>query len=68
MNILGISCIYHDSVACLVRDGDVLAAAQKERITRKKHDPRFPKNAIEIWGTLNNSITSHGIEYALLHI
>lgn len=47
MNILGISCFYHDSAACLVRDGEILAAAQEERFTRKKHDPRFPKNAIQ---------------------
>jgi len=44
--VLGISCFYHDSAACLVRDGDILAAAQEERFTRKKHDPRFPKNAV----------------------
>jgi carbamoyltransferase len=47
MNILGISCFYHDSAACLVRDGDIVAAAQEERFTRKKHDPRFPAKAIE---------------------
>jgi carbamoyltransferase len=46
MNILGISCFYHDSAACLVRDGEIIAAAQEERFTRKKHDPDFPKNAI----------------------
>jgi carbamoyltransferase len=46
MDILGISCFYHDSAACLVRDGKILAAAQEERFTRKKHDPRFPKKAI----------------------
>ncbi|MGB6378813.1 MAG: carbamoyltransferase N-terminal domain-containing protein, partial [Syntrophobacteria bacterium] len=46
MYILGISCFYHDSAACLVKDGSILAAAQEERFTRKKHDPRFPKNAI----------------------
>jgi len=45
--ILGISCFYHDSAACLVRDGDILAAVQEERFTRKKHDPKFPKNAIK---------------------
>ncbi|MBI4775837.1 MAG: carbamoyltransferase [Deltaproteobacteria bacterium] len=44
--ILGISCFYHDAAACLVRDGDVLAAAQEERFTRKKHDPSFPGNAV----------------------
>jgi len=47
MYILGISCFYHDSAACLVRDGRISAAAQEERFTRKKHDPRFPKNAIK---------------------
>jgi carbamoyltransferase len=47
MYILGISCFYHDSAACLVKDGYILAAAQEERFTRKKHDPRFPKNAIK---------------------
>lgn len=47
MNILGISAFYHDSAACLVRDGIILAAAQEERFTRKKHDAGFPKNAID---------------------
>jgi carbamoyltransferase len=46
VNILGISAFYHDSAACLVRDGQVLAAAQEERFTRKKHDARFPVHAI----------------------
>jgi len=46
MNILGISAFYHDSAACLVRDGKIIAAAQEERFTRKKHDFNFPKNAI----------------------
>ena len=47
MNILGISAFYHDSAACLVRDGEIIAAAQEERFTRKKHDSAFPKNAVE---------------------
>ena len=47
MNILGISAFYHDSAACLARDGDIVAAAQEERFTRKKHDHRFPAKAIE---------------------
>ena len=47
MNILGISAYYHDSAATLVRDGDIVAAAQEERFTRKKHDYRFPQNAID---------------------
>lgn len=44
--ILGISAFYHDSAAAIVRGGEIIAAAQEERFTRKKHDPRFPKNAI----------------------
>ncbi len=47
MYILGISAFYHDSAACLVKDGDIIAAAQEERFTRKKHDFRFPINAIK---------------------
>ncbi len=47
MNILGISAFYHDSAACLVRDGEIVAAAQEERFTRKKHDYRFPVKAVE---------------------
>ncbi len=47
MNILGISCFYHDSSAALLQDGRVTAAAQEERWTRKKHDTRFPENAIK---------------------
>jgi carbamoyltransferase len=47
VNILGISAFYHDSAACLVRDGRIIAAAQEERFTRKKHDPAFPKGAVE---------------------
>ncbi|HEV7823130.1 MAG TPA: carbamoyltransferase N-terminal domain-containing protein, partial [Burkholderiales bacterium] len=46
MNILGISAFYHDSAACLVRDGDIVAAAQEERFSRKKHDAGFPRQAI----------------------
>lgn len=44
--ILGISAFYHDSAAALVRDGQIVAAAQEERFSRSKHDPRFPRNAI----------------------
>jgi carbamoyltransferase len=46
MNILGISAYYHDSAAALVQDGRIIAAAQEERFTRKKHDPGFPAQAI----------------------
>lgn len=44
--ILGLSAFYHDSAAALLRDGEIVAAAQEERFTRKKHDPGFPKEAI----------------------
>lgn len=47
MDILGISAFYHDSAACLVRDGEILAAAQEERFTRKKHDHAFPIRAAQ---------------------
>src|SRR5262249_18987518 len=47
MRILGLSAYYHDSAAALVEDGEILAAAQEERFSRKKHDARFPKNAID---------------------
>ncbi len=46
MNILGISAFYHDSAACLLQDGRIVAAAQEERFTRRKHDFSFPKNAV----------------------
>ena len=45
MNILGLSAFYHDSAACLVREGEIIAAAQEERFTRKKHDAGFPEQA-----------------------
>lgn len=47
MLILGISAFYHDSAAAILRDGEIIAAAQEERFTRKKHDASFPKNAVE---------------------
>ena len=47
MRILGISAYYHDSAAALIEDGRILAAAQEERFTRKKHDASFPHNAVQ---------------------
>ena len=47
MIIIGISAFYHDSAACLLKDGEIIAAAQEERFTRKKHDQNFPINAIK---------------------
>jgi len=46
-SILGISAFYHDSAACILKDGEIIAAAQEERFTRKKHDPSYPHNAVE---------------------
>jgi carbamoyltransferase len=46
MQVLGISCFYHDAAACLVDDGEIVAAAQEERFTRIKHDQNFPENAV----------------------
>lgn len=66
MNILGISCFYHDSAACLVRDGKILAAAQEERFTRKKHDPRFPSNAIK-YCLEKGGISSQDLDYAVFY-
>jgi carbamoyltransferase len=53
MYILGISAFYHDSAACLLKDGEIISAAQEERFTRKKHDHNFPVNAVKY--CLNNS-------------
>ena len=44
--ILGLSCYYHDSASALLKNGEIVAAAQEERFSRKKHDSRFPKNAV----------------------
>ncbi len=58
MNILGISAFYHDSAACLVKDGEIIAAAQEERFTRKKHDHNFPSNSVNFclkYGEINSS-------------
>ena len=52
-SILGISAFYHDSAACILKDGKIIAAAQEERFTRKKHDFSYPHNAIEF--VLNNA-------------
>ena len=56
MYILGISSYYHDSAACLLKDGEIIAAAQEERFTRKKHDQNFPSNAIKY--CLNEAVIS----------
>ncbi|MEK6760732.1 MAG: carbamoyltransferase [Nanoarchaeota archaeon] len=62
MYILGISCFYHDSSAALLRDGKIVAAAQEERFTRKKHDDSFPENAIK-YCLESQEITINEIDY-----
>ena len=65
-NILGVSAFYHDSAAALVRDGEIVAAAQEERFTRRKHDPSFPSSAIEYClaeGHLQCSALDHVVFY-----
>ena len=62
MYILGISCYYHDSSAALLKDGIIVAAAQEERFTRKKHDTSFPINAIK-YCLQSQNITINDIEH-----
>ncbi len=66
MNIIGISCFYHDSAACLLRDGKIVAAAQEERFSRKKHDPRFPKNALK-YCLEESQITINDVDYIVYY-
>src|SRR5262245_33011169 len=66
MQILGISAYYHDSAACLVRDGQVAAAAQEERFTRRKHDSGFPRQAVRYClkeGSISLTDLSHIVFY-----
>lgn len=66
MFILGISAFYHDSAACLLKDGEIIAAAQEERFTRKKHDASFPKNAIQYCLT-EAGISGNEIEHLVFY-
>ena len=66
MRILGLSAYYHDSAAALIQDGDILAAVQEERFTRKKHDARFPTNAIE-YCLKNAGISPKEIDYVVFY-
>ena len=66
MNILGISAFYHDSAAALVRDGEIIAAAQEERFTRKKHDNRFPSNAVD-YCLGAGGLTSDKLDYVVFY-
>jgi len=66
MNILGISCFYHDSAACLLSDGKIIAAAQEERFTRKKHDFNFPSRAAS-WCLGVGNISSKDLDYVVFY-
>ena len=66
MNILGISAFYHDSAAALVRDGEIIAAAQEERFTRKKHDYDFPQNAVT-YCLQEGGITAEQLDYVVFY-
>lgn len=66
MNILGISAYYHDSAACLVMDGEVKAAAQEERFTRKKHDFDFPKEAVA-YCLKSNGLSVEDIDFVVFY-
>ena len=66
MNILGISAFYHDSAAALVRDGEIIAAAQEERFTRKKHDSRFPTNAVD-YCLAAGGLTAEKLDYVVFY-
>src|SRR6185437_10635996 len=66
MRILGISAFYHDSAAALVRDGEIVAAAQEERFSRKKHDARFPAHAVE-YCLAADQVTLSEIDYVVFY-
>lgn len=66
MRILGISCFYHDSAACLVEDGIVRSAVQEERFTRKKHDSSFPGNAIT-WCLADAGLSAKDIDHVVFY-
>lgn len=66
MNILGVSCYYHDAAAALLIDGNLVAAAEEERFTRKKHDSSFPENAITF--CLNHAgLTADDLDYVVFY-
>ena len=66
MNILGISAFYHDSAAALVCDGEIIAAAQEERFSRKKHDHRFPIHAVD-YCMREGGITADGLDHVIFY-
>lgn len=64
--ILGVSAFYHDSAVCLLRDGEIICAAQEERFSRKKHDHRFPKRAIS-YCLKEAGITAEKLDYVAFY-
>ena len=66
MRILGISAFYHDSAATLVREGEIVAAAQEERFTRKKHDSSFPSNAVS-YCLQAEGVTLKDVDYVVFY-
>ena len=64
--ILGISALYHDSAAAIVVNGEIVAAAQEERFTRIKHDPAYPKNAIQ-YVLLEAGLNLDQVEYVVFY-
>jgi carbamoyltransferase len=66
MNILGISCYYHDAAAALLQDGVLVAAAQEERFSRIKNDPSFPLRAIQFC-LATGKIKPQDVDYVVLH-
>src|SRR5580658_8773953 len=66
MRILGISAFYHDSAAAIVRDGRIVAAAQEERFSRRKHDARFPQRAIE-YCLSEEPVSLAALDYVVLY-
>ena len=65
MNVLGISCYFHDAAAALISDGRLIAAAEEERFTRKKHDYEFPQSAIDFC-LRTGGIESRDLDYVAL--
>jgi len=66
VSILGISAFYHDSAACLVVDGEIVAAAQEERFTRVKHDHNFPLHAVR-YCLREADLTARGLDYVAFY-
>ena len=66
MNVLGISCFYHDSAVALIQNGEIVAAVQEERFTRKKQDPSFPSNSVDYCLSAGN-IRSDQLDYIVFY-